>query len=386
MKPYYSDDAVTIYHGKNNSCGYDRPVVNCDLWMPRKEQSVTERGSAGSPSPSGNPAPNLDSNRRKNTSPSEQDGENSIQLGLEMRSQKRLDDHEPSGDIKTSGRAFCVEARNQNDTTQTGTRKTTDRPTLLSSADPAICDLTDESRNSASSRSKISQKLWLPAGVKPYYQDESVVIIHGDCREIVPTLGRFDLLLTDPPYGINYGNVARSRGVVFGDESPFDPSILPLDKPTIVWGGNNFCRDLPIGGWLVWMKHTDPRFLANWKKSDAELAWTNVTRKILVHVELWSGAIRDNPEENGILLPHPTQKPIRLMKWCLSLLPREGTILDPFMGSGTTLRAAKDTGRKAIGIEIEERYCEIAAKRMSQGVLQLETCAMNPNDQPERLP
>jgi len=95
--------------------------------------------------------------------------------------------------------------------------------------------------------------------------------------------------------------------------------------------------------------------------AEAELAWT--TRDNVIRV---FDCRRSDPDRE-----HPTQKPLDLMRWCLGFFPEAQTVLDPFMGSGTTLRAAKDLGRKAIGIEIEERYCEIAAKRMAQEVLAL---------------
>lgn len=202
--------------------------------------------------------------------------------------------------------------------------------------------------------------------MKPYYQDEAVTIYRGDCREVLPSIA-YNSTISDPPYGIDYEHSARAGARIVGDDGPFDPAVFDLSKPAVLWGANNYCQSLPSGGWLVWMKHTDNRFLANWNKSDAELAWTNTTRKVLAHVHLWSGAIRQDPVENGIQLPHPTQKPQALMRWCCAMVP--GVIVDPFMGSGTTLRAAKDLGRKAIGIEIEERYCEIAANRMAQEVL-----------------
>lgn len=217
--------------------------------------------------------------------------------------------------------------------------------------------------------------------MKPYYDDgKGIVIYHGDCREILPTLPKVDLVLTDPPYGIGMHNgqgrggrsgfYARRENVRFyeGDWDHKRPepetitALLSCGPISIIWGGQYFCDVLPINGkWLVWDKeNTMPSY------SDCELAWTNLCG-VSVKKFTVSG--------NGLMAKetdrfHPTQKPLDLMMWCLSFAPKAETILDPFMGSGTTLRAAKDLGRKAIGIEIEERYCEIAARRLAQEVLQ----------------
>jgi len=205
---------------------------------------------------------------------------------------------------------------------------------------------------------------------KPYFQDDDVVIYHGDCRDILPTLEPVDLVLTDPPYGIanvwvggkghGWGK-AWAEGVVRNewDIAPPDDAlmlqVIAKGKDAVVWGGNYF--PLPISrGWLIWNKPE-----RGFTLSEAEMAWTS--RDNVVRV--WD-ANRSDPGRN-----HPTQKPISLMHWCILFFPDAQTILDPFMGSGTTLRAAKDLGRKAIGIEIEERYCEIAARRMSQSVMVL---------------
>lgn len=207
----------------------------------------------------------------------------------------------------------------------------------------------------------------------PYYQDDSCTIYHGDCREILPTLGRFDLLLTDPPYGIGYGGKENSVGGTEGrakngwktwkttwDESPVDKQTLDfclsISAASVVWGGNYF--ELPPSmGWLVWDKGQRDFSLA-----DAELAWTSRRSAVRVFDYSRAEAMRDGRS-------HPTQKPLALMRWCLSFALDAETILDPFMGSGTTLVAAKLEGRRAVGIELEERYCQIAARRLSQGVL-----------------
>ncbi len=225
--------------------------------------------------------------------------------------------------------------------------------------------------------------------MKAYYQDEAVQIFHGDCREILPHLPKVDLVLTDPPWGTKTATNARrftrpsspwwnnidtskirAHESITGDEDEFDPRPFVLQK-AILWGANNYTRHLVhSGGWLVWDKRLGAEDMAQkgWPLSEAELAWTNIRGSIRVFRNLWSGLLRT--EERGEFY-HPTQKPLRLMKWCLELAPDAHTIADPFMGSGTTLRAAKDLGRKAIGIEIEEKYCEIAAKRMSQSVMPL---------------
>jgi DNA modification methylase len=222
---------------------------------------------------------------------------------------------------------------------------------------------------------------------EPYYQDSSVTIYHGDCRDILPYLDPVDLVLTDPPYGIDFNFQAkrsrktgldfgqRSQNVcrdpewstVIGDDKPFDPTPWIRFPNVVLWGANNYADKLPpCRGWLVWDKLGDKNPCAF---GDCELAWTNKDMSIRIYRQLWRGMVREGEENvaNGNKF-HPCQKPIRLMKWCISFFPEVNTILDPFMGSGTTLRAAKDLGRKAIGIEIEEKYCEIATKRMSQEV------------------
>lgn len=211
---------------------------------------------------------------------------------------------------------------------------------------------------------------------KPYFQDDAVTIYHGDCREIVPLLGRFDAVITDPPYGIGYvhsgrgGCAARSTrfgGVsVRGDNEPFDPRPWLSFPSVILWGANHYADLLPrSSGWLVWDKRGG---MASNDQSDCELAWTNVITVARLRTQVWNGMITSG-EQRGLRRVHPTQKPVELMAWCITLAGDVQTILDPFAGSGTTGRAAKDLGRKAVLIELEERYCEIAARRMGQEVL-----------------
>jgi len=202
---------------------------------------------------------------------------------------------------------------------------------------------------------------------EPYYQDKMVTIYHGDCAEIVPELGRFDLLLTDPPYGIGanrmtLGNGKRTvyRGEHDWDESAPDLSFLvALGIPSVFWGGNYF--HLPLSRrWLVWDKGTGDNDYA-----DCELAWTNTDGVVKKYFRSWVGVNAKEAGEGDRC--HPTQKPVSLMEWCIKIVaPKCESILDPFMGSGTTLVAARRNGIRSVGIDREEKYCEIAAQRISQ--------------------
>ena len=224
----------------------------------------------------------------------------------------------------------------------------------------------------------------------PYYEDQSgIVIYHGDCRDVLPFLQKVDLLLTDPPYGTNtavdsarfsggtktFGRCAvAERLPIVGDSEFFDPSHLLKFKRAIIFGANNFAAQLPpSNGWLVWDKRVGLEEMDGWPLGEAELAWTNVTGAVRMFRNRWMGVVRDTEQGDYF---HPTQKPLALMRWAIRQWSKAGeTVLDPYMGSGTTLRAAKDLQRKAIGIEIEERYCEIAANRLRQEVLQFEASA-----------
>jgi len=200
--------------------------------------------------------------------------------------------------------------------------------------------------------------------VAPYYRDDAVVIFNADCREIVPHIPKACLMLTDPPYGIGINKSNRlsvSRGFggeTWDDEAPDLTPLLPFAIKHIVWGGNYFPL-APTRCFLVWDKQNDGRDFA-----DCEMAWTDINAVARM--------FRRRPMNMDGGKVHPTQKPLALMLWCIGLAGDVQTILDPFAGSGTTGRAAKDLGRKAVLIEREERYCEIAANRMRQEVLPLE--------------
>jgi len=196
--------------------------------------------------------------------------------------------------------------------------------------------------------------------MKPYYQDQSVTIYHGDCRQIVPQLGNFDLLLTDPPYGLSIAaNPVRQKH----DKKAWDDSVPPrwfleyaIHKTThsIVWGGNYYTLE-PSKCFLIWDKEQPQDFTL----AMVEQAWSNLNMPAKMFKRRVIGYNKQ----------HPTQKPVELMQWCINLAGDVQTILDPFAGSGTTGRAAKDLGKQAVLIEMDEHYCEIAAQRMAQEIL-----------------
>jgi DNA modification methylase len=218
--------------------------------------------------------------------------------------------------------------------------------------------------------------------VTPYYQDERVTLYHGDCREIAPGLGRDFDLISDPPYGMKFdtdmtrfsgGALARRREDrgkawqrVHGDDQPFDPSPWLQYPGVLLWGVNHFAQRLPVGTWLVWVKKPVERY--GTFLSDAEVAWVKGGHGIYLRYVPWEGFIGKRDVNAS---SHPTQKPIEIMRWSIEKAGTGRPVLDPFAGSGTTLLAAKDMGLSAVGVEIDERHCETAARRLSQGVLDL---------------
>jgi site-specific DNA-methyltransferase (adenine-specific) len=211
----------------------------------------------------------------------------------------------------------------------------------------------------------------------PYYDADGITIYHGDCREILPSLGPVDLVLADPPYGINFGYANRRlRGEEFtqaahriiGDREPFNPVPLLTLGRCVLFGANYFTDRLPLGQWIIWNKR-DQRETSS-LFADGEMIWHNCGGlPVQVFNWFWVGYYRKG--EMGLAL-HPAQKPVSLMRWIVEQFTKPGDlILDPYMGSGPVARACADTGRRYLGIEIEERYCEVAAKRLGQGVLAL---------------
>lgn len=194
--------------------------------------------------------------------------------------------------------------------------------------------------------------------MRPYYQDSLVTIYHGDCREVLPTITEEAVLVTDPPYPNRAGHfddavyiareivsTARRHAVVFWDEMDIPECRIPL-VARHVWHRTNTNR--PDNYEAVYEFSEDGRKRAS---------------RVFPYPVIYPG-LTGCWEATG----HPTQKPADLMRALILRCP-SGLILDPFSGSGTTLRAAKDLNRRAIGIEIEERYCEIAAERCRQEVL-----------------
>lgn len=225
--------------------------------------------------------------------------------------------------------------------------------------------------------------------MKPYYEDDYVTIFHGDSREIIPSLGSFDLTLSDPPYGINGGrggtSKARGRGNYEGaftsdDDTPdFIRNVsvpiishcISISRSVIITPGNkNFCYyPQPVSFGCFWQPASGGAQRHGWADSQP-IFYYGESPTQGKSLSACSFELRGSDEtKNG----HPCPKPFKI--W-FQLLRKgmgdwTGRVLDPFMGSGTTLRAAKDYGRKAVGIEIEEKWCEIAAERMRQEVFAL---------------
>jgi site-specific DNA-methyltransferase (adenine-specific) len=200
------------------------------------------------------------------------------------------------------------------------------------------------------------------------YQRKEVIgdatLYLGDCLDILPTLGKVDAVVTDPPYGIGFASqptkwqrLAGHRPEAWDDSTCGAVPMLPSIAPSIIWGGNYYALP-PSRGWLSWFKPDAPPSMGNF-----ELAWTSLDRTAR---QLSVSIGETNPERVG----HPTQKPLRLMEWCLGFVPDAHTILDPFMGSGTTGVACANLGRKFIGIEIEPRYFDIACERVAAAYAQ----------------
>ena len=212
--------------------------------------------------------------------------------------------------------------------------------------------------------------------MKPYYQDDHATIYHADARELLPQLA-FDVVVTDPPYGVSYvSNMAKtgkSKPIKGDEDITLRNEIIEMcdNVPMLVFGTWKQPKPEGTKQLLIWNK-TGVGFMG-----DLSMAWGPCHEEIYVIGEGWTGKRRSNVYSvNGLTASckerpnHPTPKPIPLMRQLIERCP-EGVIIDPFMGSGSTLRAAKDLNRQSIGIEIDEQYCEIAARRLAQEVLAL---------------
>lgn len=221
-----------------------------------------------------------------------------------------------------------------------------------------------------------------PSSGIPYRKREIIgnsILYLGDCAEILAEIPRVDAMITDPPYGIGvdsamqknsgkrHGSAAAPKGHYLAkgwDAAPADANLLSdaikKAESSIIFGGNYF--GLPAARcWLVWDKEVNGAF------ADAELAWTNLDKPVRLLRHRWNGMLRkDGEERNG----HPTQKPLGVMKWCLGFVPEADSILDPFMGSGTTGVACVDLEKSFIGIEIDQDYFEIACRRVEDAYRQ----------------
>ena len=202
----------------------------------------------------------------------------------------------------------------------------------------------------------------------------------GDCLEVLPALGKVDAVITDPPYGLGRKMQGGTWGAKDGDLTGFlkwdlevkqewVDAILALNVPTVIWGGNYF--SVPAARcWLLWSKINAVPTMA-----DAEMAWTNLDRP----------AKRFDAPVGRVEFGHPTSKPLPLMQWCLSFVPKARTILDPFTGSGTTAVACIKAGKSFVGIELDEAYFDGACERIRKAYAQPDMFVSAPAPQPEQL-
>lgn len=217
----------------------------------------------------------------------------------------------------------------------------------------------------------------------------------GDCREIMPSLGKVDAVASDPPYGqqhkTNVFRAGRTRAYrmsatanpgqglatewpaeIIGDDKPFDPAHLLTAAPRVLlWGAHRFHDRLPTGTWLLWDKVPNGKVR---DQGDGEAAWLNDSppRPLRIYRLLWDGVCVGSAAREevtaGSKRVHPTQKPVALMTWCIEqmLLKPQSTVLDPYMGSGSTGVAALRAGHRFIGVEKEPLYFETACRRVAE--------------------
>jgi len=216
---------------------------------------------------------------------------------------------------------------------------------------------------------------------EPYYTDDFATIYHGDSRELLPLLDA-DVMVTDPPYGYAYAsnNGAAFRGQQIANDADLSHRDAVLDawgdRPALVFGSWKRDRPEATREVLIWDKGAGPG------AGDLSLPWGASHEDLYVLGQGFSGrragtVLRYPGKKNrsgADIKFHPNEKPIPLMRELIGKCP-PGTIIDPFMGSGSTLRAAKDLGRRCIGIEVDEKWCAVAVKRLAQECLFAEGAA-----------
>ena len=320
---------------------------------------------------------------------------------------KKLAGRGQSANTKGLDRASSAVQSEPSDTMLTETPSTMSQETSPRSAASATCDGMDDSQTLSSSPERTNRRLLLPAGVKPYYLDEQsgIAIFCADCREILPLLPdkSVDLVLPAPPYGHNNndGDLIHNREKALGRGEPGPARPIPSDGPEanelvrflfaqadrLLDKGCCCCCCCGGGGgpdpqfarWSLWMDELlGFKMCVVWDKGGLGMGWhyrRNWECVLVSETSKWNGGlITPNVVRFPKIIPqethHPTEKPVELMAFFARLHSDPGEIvLDPFMGSGTTLVAARSLGRKCIGIEIEERYCEIAVHRLRQQLL-----------------
>lgn len=213
----------------------------------------------------------------------------------------------------------------------------------------------------------------------PYFQtpDQRATIYCADSIQLLPLLKNIDAIVTDPPYGINYVHNGHGKGFsssrnkkpIINDEHPFDPTpLLSVCSKYMLFGADHYKQHLPEGGrFYCWDKSCGQGPADN--MMDAEFAWSNIKNARCIFRHMWKGCLRAGEGcSSKMTRTHPSQKPVELMMWCLDTI-RIGidkTILDPYMGVGSTGVACLRTGRRFIGIEIDPEYCDIAADRLQK--------------------
>lgn len=214
--------------------------------------------------------------------------------------------------------------------------------------------------------------------VTPYYSDDFVTLYNCAWQDVAGSARKADLVLADPPYGVNLRTEYRKAGRstiagsndyprIEGDDKPFEPAPFLGYPGVVLWGANYYADKLPPrGSWFIWDKRDGG---TSDDGADAELAWvggvSGTVPRLLSHK--WRGMIKASEKDQRRV--HPSQKPVALMGWCLSFFPDARLVFDPFCGSGPVPRACKDRGIKCIAAEMVEQYCEYTASRLSQNIL-----------------